>query len=191
MLPGIYPDKPAPIIREAADGREMVMARWGLPSPDKYVASLNYNKGTTNVRRPEIRHWAQWLGVENRCVAPFTRFAEPMKLPNGKSTNVWFSLGEDPLGFFAGGWTNWSGVRMVKEGHVICDVFAFLTTDANAEVFEYHHKAMPVILRTIEEVDHWLRAPMAEALKMQKPLPDGTLRVILPEERQGDLLLGI
>ena len=31
-LPGIYPDYPAPIVRNGSDGRELVMARWGLPS---------------------------------------------------------------------------------------------------------------------------------------------------------------
>lgn len=31
-LPGIFPDYPAPIVRNAIDGREIVMARWGVPS---------------------------------------------------------------------------------------------------------------------------------------------------------------
>jgi putative SOS response-associated peptidase YedK len=31
-LPGVFPDYPAPIVRNAADGRELVMARWGMPS---------------------------------------------------------------------------------------------------------------------------------------------------------------
>ncbi len=30
-LPGIFPDYGAPIVREAVDGREMVLARWGMP----------------------------------------------------------------------------------------------------------------------------------------------------------------
>mgnify|MGYP000925206073 CR=1 FL=1 len=34
MLPGIFPDYAAPIVRTGADGvRELVMARWGMPSP--------------------------------------------------------------------------------------------------------------------------------------------------------------
>src|SRR6187455_1483969 len=34
-LPGIFPDYPTPIVRNAADEREIVMARWGMPtSPD-------------------------------------------------------------------------------------------------------------------------------------------------------------
>jgi putative SOS response-associated peptidase YedK len=35
-MPGIFPDYMAPIIRNCADGtREMVMARWGMPSSQK------------------------------------------------------------------------------------------------------------------------------------------------------------
>lgn len=39
-------------------------------------------------------------------------------------------------------------------------------------------EAMPVILRTKEEMTRWLTAPTAEALKMQRPLPDGALKVV-------------
>ena len=31
-MPGIFPDYPAPIVRNASDGvRELAMARWGMP----------------------------------------------------------------------------------------------------------------------------------------------------------------
>ena len=32
-LPGIFPDYAAPIVRNRPDGRELAMARWGMPSP--------------------------------------------------------------------------------------------------------------------------------------------------------------
>jgi putative SOS response-associated peptidase YedK len=32
-LPAVFPDYPAPIIRLGAGGRDLVMARWGMPSP--------------------------------------------------------------------------------------------------------------------------------------------------------------
>ena len=32
-LPGIFPDYKAPIVRNQPDGRELVLARWGMPSP--------------------------------------------------------------------------------------------------------------------------------------------------------------
>ena len=43
-----------------------------------------------------------------------------------------------------------------------------------------HPKAMPVILRTTEEIDAWLRAPWNEAKEMQKPLPDADLIDLTP-----------
>jgi putative SOS response-associated peptidase YedK len=53
------------------------------------------------------------------------------------------------------------------------DIFAFLTINPNAEVSAIHPKAMPVILRTVEEMDAWMSKPAAEALNLQRPLPDG------------------
>ena len=31
-LPGVFPDYSAPIVRSTAEGRELAMARWGMPS---------------------------------------------------------------------------------------------------------------------------------------------------------------
>ena len=36
---------------------------------------------------------------------------------------------------------------------------------------------MPVILTTPGEVEAWLTAPTAEALKLQRPLPNGALHI--------------
>ena len=39
MLPGVFPDYSAPIVRTAVDGvRELAMARWGMPSPTFAIA---------------------------------------------------------------------------------------------------------------------------------------------------------
>ena len=41
-----------------------------------------------------------------------------------------------------------------------------------------------MILRTVEECDAWLTADPAEALKMQRPLPDDTLKIVAKGEKE-------
>ena len=118
-------------------------------------------------------------------MVPWTSFSEPERLPTGKSQPVWFVFDESrPLAFFAGIWTSWTSVREVKEGETTNDLFAFLTTEPNAEVGAIHPKAMPVILTTPENVDCWLDAPTADALALQRPLPDGSLRIVARGEKE-------
>lgn len=161
-------------------GRELAMARWGMPSPVFALKGRSSDPGVTNVRNVKSPHWRRWLGPENRCVVPFTSFAENELQPDGSRPPVWFAFDESrPLAFFAGiHVAGWKSVRKVKAGEETCDLFAFLTTEPNKEVGAVHPKAMPVILRTAEEIDAWLSTPTDEALKMQKPLPDGSLKIV-------------
>lgn len=200
-MPGVYPDYMAPIVRNGADGkREMVMARWGMPSPQniqleaakkradklrakgkevadfKELLRMEPDGGVTNIRNTRSKHWTRWLGVENRCLVPFNSFSEFNKAQGG---NVWFAFDDTrPLAFFAGIWTNWTSVRKVKEGETTNDLFGFLTTEPNDVVGAVHPKAMPVILREEDELDRWMSAPNDEALKLQRPLSDGMLNIV-------------
>jgi putative SOS response-associated peptidase YedK len=200
QLPGIFPDYQAPIVRNAPDGvRELAFARWGMPSSAialmeatkkraaklqakghqvdfKELLRMEPDTGNTNVRNVTSKHWQRWLGVESRCVVPFTSFSEFNRVEGG---DVWFALAEDrPLAFFAGIWTTWTSVRKVKEGETTNDLFAFLTTEPNEVVAPIHPKAMPVILTTPEEIEFWMRAPANEALQLQRPLPGCSLQIV-------------
>jgi len=199
----IWPDRMGPIVRNTPGGRELAMVRWGMPSSsqalfqaasnraDKLRAKgkdVDFNEllrmepdgGTTNVRNTASRHWQRWLGVENRCVVPITRFAEPdpaNKPEGGRTPNAWFAGDtSEPLMFFAGIWAkDWTSVRKIKEGLITTDLYAFLTTDPNGVVAPIHQKAMPVILKTTDDVERWLSAPWSEAKALQRPLPDDEL----------------
>jgi putative SOS response-associated peptidase YedK len=184
-MPGVFPDYAAPIVRVADGARELTMARWGMPSPQFALKGRATDPGVTNVRNTSSPHWRRWLGPANRCIVPFTSFSEYETGPGGKKEPVWFALGDDrPLACFAGIWTGWTSIRKTKEGEVTCDLFAFLTTEANAEVAPIHPKAMPVILTTEDEVDVWLNAPAHVAMELQRPLPDGELKIVAKGARQ-------
>ena len=83
-MPGIYPDHPAPIVRNGSGGHELAMARWGIPSSQralmdatrkraqkleakgenvdcKELLRLKPDSGTTNIRNVSSAHWKRWL----------------------------------------------------------------------------------------------------------------------------------
>ncbi len=68
-LPGTFPDYAAPIVRTGADGvRELVRARWGVPSPAFTLQGKKVDKGVTNVRNTAGPHWRRlaWAGLALR-----------------------------------------------------------------------------------------------------------------------------
>jgi len=152
-MPGVFPDYPAPVIRNTADGRELTMMRWGMPPPKSMWPQV------TNIRNTSSPHWRGWLTPENRCLVPFNSFAEYAPKPNPDTQRkdvVWFAIKADrPLTAFAGFWATYNGNRGTKTKPVPGphQVFGFLTTSPNAVVEPIHPKAMPVILLTDEERD--------------------------------------
>ena len=143
--------------------------------------------GVTNIRNGASPHWRRWLGIAHRCLVPFTSFSEYQTV-DGRKVPVWFAAAESrPLMFFAGIWTNWTSTRKVREGEVNADLYAFLTCEPNAEVAAVHPKAMPVILSTPGDIDRWMGADWSDAVGLQRPLPDGSLRIVARGERQDRL----
>lgn len=186
-MAGIFPDYPAPIIRHGGiGGWQLTKARWGMPTPQVFLEGRRTDPGVTNIRNMASPHWKRWLGVQNRCLVPFTSFSEIDSRPGAPRNHpVWFALGEGrPLAFFAGIRAEWTSVRKLKEGEVTADLFGFLTCPPNREVAPVHPKAMPIILTKPEEWRHWLTAPTHEALRLQRPLADGMLQIVAEGVRE-------
>jgi putative SOS response-associated peptidase YedK len=112
-MPGVFPDYPAPIVRNAGSERELVLMRWGMPPPPR-----TGGPPVTNIRNTSSPHWRGWLKPENRCVVPFNSFAEYAPEPNPETKKkdvVWFAINDDrPLTCFAGIWTEFKGDRGTK-----------------------------------------------------------------------------
>jgi putative SOS response-associated peptidase YedK len=62
-------------------------------------------------------------------------------------------------------------------------LFGFLTTEASAIIAPIHPKAMPMILTTTEQFDLWLDGETTVPLRLQRPLPYGTLRIVTRREK--------
>ena len=199
--------------------RTMRNMRWGMPSSKKALMDaaskraeklrdkgtefdfdellkMEPDKGTTNIRNTISQatgrintHWRPWLGRDNRCLVPFTSFAEPDQDHEGTRKNVWFALNDDrPIAFFAGIWTPHACVRMKSKGWEEIEAFGFLTTDSAEPVKTYHSKAMPVILTDPAEWDLWLSGgSWEEVAHLQRPLPDHALKIVAKDVRSDAL----
>jgi putative SOS response-associated peptidase YedK len=53
-MPGVFPDYPAPVIRNVGEAEEMVLMRWGMPPPPK-----TGGPPVTNIRNTSSPHLAR------------------------------------------------------------------------------------------------------------------------------------
>lgn len=149
------------IVGRMSDGKKVLdTMQWGVPRTMPGTRpGTTVTKRITNVRNLTSPFWRAMLANQaQRCLVPFTRFAEPK--PNAGREECWFKVTDAPSAAFAGIW------RPSEEGHV----FAFLTTDPNPLVKPIHPKAMPVILHP-EDYERWLTADGADACSLAVPFP--------------------
>jgi len=60
-MPGVFPDYPAPVVRNAGSERELTMMRWGMPPPPKFGGApvLRRPSSTTGNLRCRIERGLQ------------------------------------------------------------------------------------------------------------------------------------
>jgi hypothetical protein len=91
-MPGVFPDYPAPVVRPADGGRELVMMRWGMPPTPTEVR---------RTARDEHPHHgvAALAGVaqDRKSMSHSGDFSEYAPEPNpatGKKDVVWFAFSQ-------------------------------------------------------------------------------------------------
>jgi len=133
---------------------------------------------------------------ENRCIVPATSFCE-YEDTKPRKTPTWFALNDDrPLFAFRRALDPLDRCPRAREARPSWgehQLFGFLTTTANAIGALIRPKATPVILKTPDGVDVWLSAETKDALELQRPLPDGALKIVARGERSDgkDLALDV
>ncbi len=181
----IWPRREAAVVRQSAEagGAFVDSMVWGVPLslPGKRPGTT-VTKYVTNVRNLASPFWRSMLAKpEQRCLVPFTRFAEP-KVGAGREEH-WFTIKDRPVSAFAGVW-RWA--EMPKQPTLDLDgesgapdaakVFAFLTCEPNPLVAPLHPKAMPVILQEAD-FSAWLTSEWEEAVKLVVPFPSQLMEV--------------
>src|SRR5215207_8744699 len=159
-------------VREASDGREATLLKWGLVprwAKDSGLGNKLINaRAETVAEKPSFRE----AFARRRCLVPLDGFYEWSR--RGERKHPFYFHMRDGEPFAAAGlWERWEG-----EGGPL-ETCTLLTTEANGLLAPYHDR-MPVILRP-EDYDLWLDTGVRSA-ELLRPL----LRPYPHEEMSAD-----
>ena len=160
----VAPTHVMPIIRPAGNGRELLMAGWGLIpfwlKPDQ-LAKQPY--ATINARSDRIEKAPTYREPfkKRRCLVPATGWYEWQKVTAKTKKPFHFCAESEPFAF-GGVYDEWSA-----DGKSKIISFSIVTTDAARGTAQYHDR-MPLILEE-NQFDDWMRGPPELAAEMMKP----------------------
>jgi putative SOS response-associated peptidase YedK len=153
-------------------GRQFGLVRWGLiPSwvkdPKAFTLLINARGESVN-DKPAFANAMK----RRRCLFPADGFYEWKVVGNTKRAHFARPRVGGPIAF-AGLWETWMGPNGEE-----METAAIVTTTANKEMAEVHHRA-PVIVPA-EQFDFWLdcrRVDAKMAAELIAPVPDGAMQV--------------
>lgn len=176
----IAPTQDAPVVREAGNGREFVMLRWGLVpfwAKDLKIGNRMINaRGETVAGKPAFRQAFR----RRRCLVLADGFYEWQQQPGGKQPWYIRQASGEPFAM-AGLWECWRGGKDAEadeEDVEPVETCTIITTTAN-EMMRRLHDRMPVVLDG-DGVDAWLDSEaQPDGLQgLLAPAPDGVLEAV-------------
>ncbi len=162
----VAPTQDVPIVRRPrdAEGRELVIVRWGLVPFWAKDVKISYRminaRAETVHEKPAFRQAFQ----KRRCLVAADGFYEWQKKPGGKKQPYFITVADDQPFPFAGLWEVWKSPE--DERIESCTI---VVTEASERLRSIHDR-MPVILEP-EKFDPWLDMSLSakEARALLKP----------------------
>lgn len=166
----IAPSQDIAIVRDTGNGRELVMARWGLVPSWSKTPQIKFS--TINARIESVAEKPAYRASfrRRRCLIPADGFYEWREV-NGRKVPLYIRLRDAGVFAFAGLWDRWEGGGDILES---CTIIVMPSSAAMQAV----HARMPVIVNPAH-YDGWLDSAVTD-----KP---GILRC-LESERSGELV---
>ena len=169
--PDVRPTEMRPIVRltRHGDGRECVLARWGLVP--HWAKDIKFGTKCINARAETVATMAAFKNAfkRKRCLVPATAFFE-WSGEKGQKTKWRITVKGQPLFAFAGLWEWWRYPS--KYGEPGVETYTILTTEPN-DILSDIHDRMPVIVRE-DDYDEWLENGSPELLR---PIPSEMVEI--------------